>query len=360
MGKKKTPAAEKGEEAKPEPAAEEPKAKAEEPAEAEDTPILKELKALDGRCLEVEKRFQAQVEELRKKCFSEQAPIFAERAKVLAAAPEGADGSCGTPALKGFWLQALKHSEHFEDQIEEWDAPVLEYLSNITSSYLDADKPDKGFKLEFHFVENPYFSEKALWKEYHLGECLPWNGETSVAEIKVCEIDWNDGKDVTVEVVKKKAKGGGAKKKVKAKSEPRDSFFRHCFRHLKQGMPVPEDMNLSEAMNLADGDDEDEVDAQMMEYVMENDHEMGREIRDHIIPFAVRWYTGEAAPKRDLDSDDEDGEDGDGDEDDEDEDGDGSEEEEEEEAPPAKGKKAQAKQRAGGGAQGKQEECKQQ
>merc|ERR1719232_300317 len=42
-------------------------------------------------------------------------------------------------------------------------------------------------------------------------------------------------------------------------------------------------------------DDEDEE--ELMTYLMDNDHEVGTALRDNIIPFAIRWYTGEAAPE---------------------------------------------------------------
>merc|ERR1711865_604867 len=137
---------------------------------------------------------------------------------------------------------------------------------------------------------------------------------------------------------------GGAKKakQKKEKEEPRDSIFRHFFRTLKPDMPVPDDVNLEDVGGMCDEDDDDEG---IMEMLMDNDHEVGMALRDQIIPFAVRWYTGEAAP--------------DDDEDDEDED-----DEESDDEPPARKGKAGAKKKAGKdakpGDQPPKEECKQQ
>merc|ERR1711874_141590 len=97
--------------------------------------------------------------------------------------------------------------------------------------WLDEEDIPKGFKLEFHFVKNPFFTNEKLWKEYHTQEGSPYTGEMNVTEIKSCEISWLDGKDVTVETVaSKKVKGGGAKKakqkaNVKSVEQPRASFF---------------------------------------------------------------------------------------------------------------------------------------
>merc|ERR1712136_125330 len=107
----------------------------------------------------------------------------------------------------------------------------------------------------------------------------------------------------------------------------------------EQGMSVPDDVNL----DLDDEGDEDE--SEIIEMLMQHDHEVGQAIKGQIIPYAVRWYTGEAAP--DDDDDDEDDEDDDDDDD------------EEEEEKPKRGKaKGKAKKPAGAGE--KKEECKQQ
>ena len=62
---------------------------------------------------------------------------------------------------------------------------------------------------------------------------------------------------------------------------------------------------------------------------MENDYETGLALKDQVIPFAVRWYTGEAAPDDDSD-----------DEDEEEEDDDESDDDEESEEPSPKGNKS--------------------
>merc|ERR1719282_1932529 len=72
---------------------------------------------------------------------------------------------------------------------------------------------------------------------------------------------------------------------------------------------------------MEDEDDEedeedDEEDDELVKYLMDGDHDIGMAMRDNIIPFAVRWYTGEAAPEDDDDDDDEDSEEEDLDDDD--------------------------------------------
>eukprot|EP00971_Amphidinium_carterae_P005284 105639-Amphidinium_carterae.1 len=138
--------------------------------------------------------------------------------------------------------------------------------------------------------------------------------------------------------------------------EARPSFFRSMFRDLKQGMTeIPEDPVLEV---LADDDhkapndelasiykflnppsllawsshlfsatlvlqclvtrylggsafipgkdcDEDDDIEEMLEYIMDSDHDIAMSIRTQLIPYAVRWYTGEATPEGFDDEDEE-------------------------------------------------------
>merc|ERR1711865_1309548 len=119
---------------------------------------------------------------------------------------------------------------------------------------------------------------------------------------------------VTVEVVTKKVKGGGAKKaKAKAKEEPRASFFRNLFRSLKVGDEAPADF-LAMLEGMEEEPDADDMEG-IVKFALANMHEIGHSIAEEIIPYAVRFYTGEAG---DADSDDDDEDSESEDEDDED------------------------------------------
>ncbi|KOB77114.1 Nucleosome assembly protein isoform 1 [Operophtera brumata] len=68
-----------------------------------------------------------------------------------------------------------------------------------------------GFKLEFHFAPNDYFTDTVLTKEYSM-KCKP-DEETplefegpEIYSCKGCEINWKKGKNVTVKTIKKKQK----------------------------------------------------------------------------------------------------------------------------------------------------------
>jgi nucleosome assembly protein 1-like 1 len=322
--------------------------------EEEDSPLIKELKGFEDKYLVLEREYEAEVHKLQLSFEAKQKPLLEERAKRLAVREDNS-GDAGTPALPGFWTEALKNPPGFSDEIQEWDEPVLAYLKDITIEQLSAEVPySKGYKVNFHFEANPYFEPELLTKSYELEEVSPYRGEDQVKEIKSTEIQWKSGKDVTVEKVQKKVKGGGAKKnkqKGKEKEEPRDSFFRKFFRHLKCDDSLPEDL-LQIVLQCDEDDESDDSDMGLMEQFMENDRDMADALKDQIVPYAVRWYTGEAAPEDD-DDDDEDSE----------EEEDESSSEEDQPAPKKGGKKKPVKGKespATGPAEAPKEECKQQ
>jgi len=333
-----------------------------EEAEKEDTPVVKQLKEIDDKYLALEKEYEKEVAGILKKYENKQKPFLDERKQVLTASSE--DGpKTGTPAVSGFWFTAMSNHPAVEDILQEWDEPVLEYLEDIEKEAVDEDEDGvRGFKLKFHFVANPYFEHKVLEKEYKFSTGNPYCGELDVKSITCTEIEWHAGKDVTVEkVAGKKPKGGGAKKakQKKEKEEPRPSFFRDFFRNLAPGSPLPEDAK-QQAMMIADGEaDDDDGDEELMAFLMEADHEIGSALRDNVIPFAVRWYTGEAAPDMDFDDEGEESEEEDGDEDEEEssEDDDPKPKKGGKAAPPPKGKKGGKEGKAG---EEPKEECKQQ
>jgi len=158
--------------------------------------------------------------------------------------------------------------------------------------------------LEFIFEPNEHFTNTSLTKEYiyrfSVDESNPLGYEgPEIIKCTGCSIDWQKGKNITVKQIKKvqKHKGRGTKRTV-TKTVQADSFFNF--------------------FNPPQVNEEEEPDEDM-DAILAADFEIGHFIREHIVPRAVLYFTGDA-----LDDDDEDDyEDGEGDdenEDDEDED----------------------------------------
>lgn len=82
-------------------------------------------------------------------------------------------------------------------------------------------------------------------------------------------------------------------------------------------MELPDDIRLDiPDMDEEDEESMDEHKEEIIELLLETHYDIGETMKDSVIPFAVRWYTGEAAPDESDDDDDDD------DEDDDDEDSD--------------------------------------
>merc|ERR1712194_634793 len=214
-----------------------------------------------------------------------------------------------------------------------------------------------------------------------------WLTELQVKKISMEEeIEWKAGKNITVEMKRVAAgKKGKNLKEKKVEKVDRNNFFRSFFRNITLDDPseiqdLLDKTLLEMGFDTSEVDDEEELEQayeDALEKVTDDAYEMGLCLRDNIIPFAVRWYTGQAC-SFEAERDDEDG---DGDEDD-DEDGDEdevsdqieneSDEASEEDDGKAGGKGAKSPKRkptakkkkaggaAGGGGSKKKEECNQQ
>ncbi|KAI7797858.1 testis specific protein Y-linked [Triplophysa rosa] len=72
-----------------------------------------------------------------------------------------------TQAIPGFWLTALLNHPHLSAHIDETDEDALSYMTNLE---VDTFKNNKlGYRICFHFRRNPFFQNKVIVKELHLG-----------------------------------------------------------------------------------------------------------------------------------------------------------------------------------------------
>ncbi|KAK2395611.1 nucleosome assembly protein 1-2 [Trifolium repens] len=207
--------------------------------------------------------------------------------------------------VPSFWLVAMKNNIVLAHEITARDEEALKFLKDI--KYTRNVEP-KGFKLEFVFDENPFFSNSVLTKTYIMVD----ENEPILENVIGTEINWLDGKCLTEKkIMKKKAKVGAKNAKPITKTETVESFF-----NFFDPPEIPQD-----SLNI------DQEAAGELQVKMEQDYEIGSEIRDKIIPHVVSWFTGEAAAGEfDEDDDEDDEDDGLYDEDDEEDDADDDEE----------------------------------
>ena len=147
--------------------------------------------------------------------------------------------------IPNFWLTAIQNHELICETISERDEGALAYLTDIrTAFHEDMD----GYKLEFEFSVNPYFTNLVLSKSYDVPNFIELDNNPQLAGTEGTEIDWKPGMDLTVEMVTKKVKKKGQRKgrpqtKTVTREEECKSFF-----------------NFFSPPDLEEEDDEDEGD----------------------------------------------------------------------------------------------------
>ncbi|PWA44514.1 nucleosome assembly protein 1,4 [Artemisia annua] len=330
---------------------------------ATDSDILENLTPAVRKRVEVLRGIQSEHDELEAKFFEERAaleakyqklyaPLYSKRYDIVTGAVE-VDGAKEEDAMdqtddteKGvpeFWLTAMKHNEITAEEITERDEEALKYLKDI--KWCRMDDP-KGFKLEFFFDTNPFFTNSVLTKVYHMID----DDEPILEKAIGTTIEWLPGKCLTQKILKKKPKKGSKNAKPITKTEDCESFF-----NFFSPPEVP--------------DDEEEIEEDMAEELqnqMEQDYDIGSTIRDKIIPHAVSWFTGEANQEDfgGFDDEDDEGDEDDDDDDEIEEDDDEDDEDDEDEEETKTKKKSSGSKKGGntaaGGEAERPPECKQQ
>ncbi len=289
--------------------------------------------------------------------------LWRKRADIVsgAAGAAPADGAAtASKGIEGFWLQALQNGRRTGATIEEHDEPVLKFLTDVRLAYLD---DFTGFRLEFVFAPNPYFTNAQLDKTFHIPFMMGGGrlgSDPTIEKIVGCEINWLPGKNVTEKEVKKSQKKKGKKmtivKKVGERRARRGGegtrapcltgdesttprrftprlFFFTAFSTFRAALqePVESFFRFFGTPNMDEDADEDMEPEEVYELNEQIQMEMdvGFEIKNKIVPRAVEWFTGEAVEDdSDDEDDDEDDEDDEGDEEDEDDEEDEEEDEE--------------------------------
>ena len=157
-------------------------------------------------------------------------PLYDSRKRIVQGDLEESQGAPEEFGVPMFWLHAMLNCDTLKPIIQEQDKPILTYLTDIR--VVNSAKPTKpnsshNFHLEFHFVQNDYFKDLILVKEYEVSCCpepedLIAFGGPEIVNCKGCRIQWNKGKNATLRPVKKLQKSTGL---VVQKWAKRNSFF---------------------------------------------------------------------------------------------------------------------------------------
>jgi len=290
------------------------------------------LKNIRSQYIDLEKKFYEEAHALTLKYDKLYAPLLTKSATIVGgeyeptdeeskdnspdaeAHPVEAKGGKDAGAEKGvpnFWLTVMQNNMRVAETIVPEDEPALAFLKDVR--VVLSEKRD-DFTLEFHFAENPYFTDSVLTKTYLFVPAEDHTNDLVFERSTGCKINWKPNKNLTVKIVKKPKAGGGRGGRGKKQNqrtvtteEPCESFFNFF------NPPEPEDEMEPE-----------EADA--LNEMLENDLDLGSIFRENLVPHAVLWFTGEALDDIDMedfeygDEEDDEGEDDEEDEDEEEED----------------------------------------
>jgi len=278
-------------------------------------PRVEHLRKLDARRDEVLEEYRKERAELEKKFSAMMKPLYLDRRNVVSGVKDeeiareakeekkkaadgderadadeaGEDGDDEMEDAKGvpqFWACAMGHVDVIAELITEADVDCLDFLTDVEC----VDFEDgSGFELIFHFSEgNTYFANRTLTKRYEVPNLLT-EDEPILKNVSGTEITWKSGRSLTYrEVTRKQRKKGGrgaGQIRTVSKRERTDSFF-HFF-------SPPEMPDVRDVM------DEEEADA--VEDAFDHDYDVAQAFRGHLIPRAIKWFTGEALEDFDED-----------------------------------------------------------
>uniref|UniRef100_A0AAV1THC5 Nucleosome assembly protein n=1 Tax=Peronospora matthiolae TaxID=2874970 RepID=A0AAV1THC5_9STRA len=259
---------------------------------------LEALRELQEAQAEVEEKFEKERKLLELKYEKLYQPFYQQRADIVsgvkevdavvaASTEEEEEEEEEVKGVPGFWLRAFMNHSALADLIQERDLPAFEFLKDVRSV---SHESDNGFELTFEFVDNPFFSNKTLTKEYDIGDASE-QGEAVLRNVKGTVIEWREGQNLceVTKKVKQRAKGGKSGSRVVSRTEPCESFFQFF---------APVEMP----------SEEDDEDSEMIMRQLSDDFEIGFTIHETIIPQALLWFTGEAV-ENDSDYDPEEDED---------------------------------------------------
>lgn len=167
--------------------------------------------------------------------------------------------------IPNFWVTAFINHPQVSALLSEEDEEALQHLVKVEVNEFDDIK--SGYKILFHFNENPFFTNTLITKSFHLSE----SGEPNS---KADTIDWKPNKDLT-------AKASGTKSGNKRQHDEQESFFSWFSDHGDAGSD-----------------------------------ELGEVIKDEIWPNPLQYFLASEEGEDELDDDLEDEEDLEGEEDD--------------------------------------------
>lgn len=125
-------------------------------------------------------------------------PLYSNRSELIA-------------EIQNFWVTVFINHPQISTLLREDDEEALGYLTKVEVQEFEDVK--SGYRIIFHFKENPFFANSTITKEFHLND----SGDPSSNST---DIKWKAGKDLTAEDEDKETAAG-----KKRRLEEGESFF---------------------------------------------------------------------------------------------------------------------------------------
>lgn len=238
--------------------------------------------------------------------------------------------------ISDFWLKVLKSNPVTKWAITEEDEAALKFLRDIRLELIDMYE----FSVIFDFDSNHFFSNKSLTKTFHY-ERDPddYTGDLVYADATGDTIDWKEGWSlVSMVVMNEKTKEGMLPLFIRTllwfsanygfmclavdSEDPISvpSFFKFFNTVKNSASEEDESRENSDDGELSESDDYDEKEQEQEDDdedeseednsdeqdndLLETHFEIGEELKESIIPYAIHWYTGVARLFEDSEDDD--------------------------------------------------------
>jgi nucleosome assembly protein 1-like 1 len=316
-----------------------------------------ERKALERKFLDK----YAKVFEQRKDLVADGVPLNGEKLE-----NEGDGDESARKGVPSFWLTAMSNHVVLASLLSEEDIEALNALVDIRVA--DVPEDDKfGYKLEFEFGPNRFFTNKVISKTYYIANFYHQGSYPVLDRAEATPIEWKSQDVNLAEKLVTKTSGGksGRPERRRVVKQPKESFFNF--------FSTP-------WQDKEHGGRGDTMEEEEKYELASEDFEIAEVIRRKLVPKALGWFLAEEEDdefEEEEDSDDDEGdedddddydEDSDEDEDDsEDDEDDVSDDDDDESDKPRKTPKGKKGKKGKGpqynvvdGQEGGQPECKQQ
>lgn len=165
--------------------------------DAETQKALEEIDACQNEIDALNEKASEEILKVEQKYNKSRKPYFEKRNDIIKRIPN-------------FWVTAFVNHPQISAILEEDEEDCLHYLSKLEVEEFEDIK--SGYRINFHFDENPYFENDVLTKEFHLGS----SGDPASQSTG---IRWKEGHDLS-----RKGKDKAAEKGRKRPAEQRTFF----------------------------------------------------------------------------------------------------------------------------------------